>query len=437
MDKVTTNMYVSDLANTDKLIEERRRIHYGDPEPQKLGSCMDDDDDVQKIGHTMEQCDGATVPHDVKIINDNNGEVNIIENNGEDVKKNTEEQPEVDEYESATPAKQKMMKLDMLRKLVELRRKGVTISQNYNMESDYKVMKYEYELHENFRNKHIGVKLMQDFCSFAIGGIEYANKSYDPFGLKLDGWGDAVNSDPDQIYDVFGGLYDKYGGVGGSSPEMRLIQILTFSAFKVHMAHKMTENTPDLKNLVNQNPAIISQLRPRAIGNRMAEQAIGKETQYTEKEAKEYQKVVDEAKDFQKLILQEEEARTQPQMKPPAMKRRMEMTSQGSNHNTSPITVEQLQVTREMTQDQYDQFVAHEQMEHQEYMKQLHDAGKKDVDNVSKYDNVSQQSSVVMNMEMDKIIGEASAEITSQTSKKKQPKQRRKKKQNTVVELDL
>lgn len=427
VDNGHVNMLISDLANTEKLVGERERYHYGDKEPEKLGSCLEEDD--------------ITIPQHNFVPPTHNGPAveqvdEVPKDDAQPVQKD-EPKPEVDEYDSATPAKQKMMKLDILRKLVELAKKGVTLTQNYTMESDYKVMKYEYELHENFRNKHIGVKLMQDFCSFTVHGLEYANKSYDPFGLKLDGWSDAVNSEPEQLLDVFGGLYDKYGGVGGSSPEMRLIQILTFSAFKVHMAHATMASTPDLRQMVQQNPVLVAQLRPQAIGTRMAEQATGQETKYSEKEEQQYQKVLEQARDYQVLMTQEEENRRnqqQPVMRPPTMRRQTPTPPQTRSPH-QPISMEQIQVEREISPEQYDQFVSKNMTEHQEHLKRMHK--QEQFETSSKYETASQHSSVKRNTNMDELLRDAEQEIASQatTGSKKHSKKRKSKKSTLVLDM--
>ena len=46
-----------------------------------------------------------------------------------------------------------LKKLNMLRKLGELTQYGVKLSQNYNMNSDYQAMEYEYELHKELELK--------------------------------------------------------------------------------------------------------------------------------------------------------------------------------------------------------------------------------------------------------------------------------------------
>jgi len=434
-DTVKENMMISDLANTEKLVPERMRWHQGDPEPEKLGSCLDDDDVKSPLQHTYQQENNEThsQPSQPSQQSQPSSQVELPE----------EEDRMMAEFNSASPAKQKTMKLDMLRKLVELHKKGVSLSQNYNMESDYRIMKYEYELHDNFRNKNIGIKFMQDACSFITGSLEYANNSYDPFGLKLDGWQNSVDSDPDNTYDIFGGLYDKYGSVGGSSPELRLIQLLTFSAFKVHMAHKMVANQPDLRTMAQNDPNTINQLRAQTIGNRLVEQTKNKEVKYTEKEDEHYKNIVKQSKDYQQLISQEDEFRNrqqQPVMKP--LTRRISPRQTSTQPSSVPVDIsyQQIQATREISDDQYNRYMMQSVATQRDDLekkynekKEEHEIHDSKQDSLKKPDEVSQHS-IKLSNDLDALLHEAEIEIASQTSNTKKSRKRKNKK---TLNLDM
>merc|ERR1712139_105066 len=96
-----------------------------------------------------------------------------------------------------------LKKLDMLRKLGELAQYGVKLSQNYNINSDYDTMKYEYELHRSIRAKRNGVNWMSSMMMNCVYGLEMLNEKYDPFSVKLKGWSEQMNSEQDSYYDVF------------------------------------------------------------------------------------------------------------------------------------------------------------------------------------------------------------------------------------------
>lgn len=62
-------------------------------------------------------------------------------------------------HSTSIEEKQRYEKLEMLRKLGELAEEGVKISQNYNMNSDYGAMKFEYDLHKKVRESRHRLKL--------------------------------------------------------------------------------------------------------------------------------------------------------------------------------------------------------------------------------------------------------------------------------------
>lgn len=170
-----------------------------------------------------------------------------------------------------------LMKLDMLRKLGELANSGVKLSQVYNMYSDYNVMKYEYELHRSIRAKKNAIGWMSNVLLTGIYGIEMLSEKYNPFDLKIRGWSEQMNADITSYYDVFGELYEKYNKPGKSmSPELKLIGLLGFSAFKFHMANKLSSalNLQSFFDKKDENQEIIEELREKAVKDKLKQQEI-------------------------------------------------------------------------------------------------------------------------------------------------------------------
>lgn len=156
-----------------------------------------------------------------------------------------------------------LKKLDMLRKLGELTQYGVKLSQRYTMESDYNMMKYEYELHKSIRNKQNGIQYMAGGMVYAIKGVEMLNKEYNPFQFNLDGWSDHINNDITSYYDVLGELYEKYFSGPGENfpPEFRLMGMIAFSAASYHMMNNKMENLPSSDEVLSKDPALMEQLK--------------------------------------------------------------------------------------------------------------------------------------------------------------------------------
>lgn len=146
---------------------------------------------------------------------------------------------EIDEYENLTPSKKKLARMDILRKLAELKKKGYLISNNYTINSDYYTMKEEYEYQMTIKGKDSFVKNSFCYGLNIIKLLEFANKKYDPLGIDLEGWNINVESSKEEIIDAIGEIYEKYHkpGSGVMSPELRLLIILVSSAASTIIAN--------------------------------------------------------------------------------------------------------------------------------------------------------------------------------------------------------
>lgn len=163
-------------------------------------------------------------------------------------------------------------KLNMLRQLGELTQHGVKLSQNYSMKSDYKAMKYEYELHKSIRDKHNGTRWLSNLMLNVCWGVELANENFNPFEFKLKGWSEQMNDDIDEYYDVLGELYEKYFKSGRSiPPELKLVMMIGGSAVKFHIAHTALGKIPTLSEALQKNPALAKKLNEQAVSEKVKE----------------------------------------------------------------------------------------------------------------------------------------------------------------------
>jgi len=163
-------------------------------------------------------------------------------------------------------------KLDMLRKLGELTQRGVTLSQNYNMNSDLKSMKYEYNLHASIKAKQNTINWASSMMMNCVYGLEMMNDKYDPFSLKLKGWSEHMNKDINSYYDVFGELYEKYSQPGNPvAPEIKLLMMLSGSAIKFHLTNTMLNSLPNVMDKFKDNPELAEKLRQQALADKMKE----------------------------------------------------------------------------------------------------------------------------------------------------------------------
>lgn len=159
-------------------------------------------------------------------------------------------------------------KFEMVRKLEELEAKGVKLTKRYTMESSLSEMKGEYEVHIATKEQQNSVKFQGKMLMMAITGIEYLNNKFDPFDVKLDGWGEQVNENIDDYDEIFSELHQKYKSKAKMAPELKLLFQLAGSAIMVHMTNTMFKSAmPGMDDIMRQNPELMQQFTQAAVGS--------------------------------------------------------------------------------------------------------------------------------------------------------------------------
>ena len=304
----TTDMLVDLLADDDKLVSDNRRVY-----PAKHDTSDDElDDNVDDILNTPININTNTnnkshaetytkSKPSIKVDNAFSSTGNYKSAATETPKTNNDNDSENAE-EKMTPEQLMLEKLDMLRKLGGLAEAGVTLSQNYTMNSDLKMMKFEYELHKSIRGKKNSINWMSSMCLNAIYGIEMLNDRYDPFSLKLKGWSEQMNADIDNYYDVFGELYEKYSTPGKSmAPELKLLLMISGGALKFHLSNQVINSLPNLNSALDENPQLIEKLRQQTTVNKINENVKKQNLTLNDKMKKEHEESVRKAEDLQML----------------------------------------------------------------------------------------------------------------------------------------
>ena len=101
-----------------------------------------------------------------------------------------------------------------------------------------------------------------------INGIEFLNNRFDPFDIKLDGWGEQINENINDYDDVFGELYEKYKSKASLAPELKLLFQLGGSAMMVHMTNTMFKSAmPGMDDIMRQNPDLMRQFQNAAVSS--------------------------------------------------------------------------------------------------------------------------------------------------------------------------
>lgn len=162
-------------------------------------------------------------------------------------------------------------KFKFLRKLEALEKKGVELSKKYDMESSLQEMQGEYETIMDEKAKSNSIKFQGNMLMACINGIEFLNGKFDPFDIKLDGWGEQVNENITDYDEIFSELHDKYKTKAKMAPELKLLFQLGGSAMMVHMTNSLFKSSmPGMDDILRENPDLMKSFQSAAV-NSMAQ----------------------------------------------------------------------------------------------------------------------------------------------------------------------
>ena len=162
-------------------------------------------------------------------------------------------------------------KFKYLRKLESLEKKGVELTKKYNMDSNLQEMMGEYEMIMEEKSKQNSVKFQGNMMMAIINGIEFLNNRFDPFDVKIDGWGEQINENISDYDEIFGELYEKYKSKATMAPELKLLFQLGGSAMMVHMSNTMFKSAmPGMDDILRQNPDLMRQFQTAAVNSMAA-----------------------------------------------------------------------------------------------------------------------------------------------------------------------
>ena len=154
-----------------------------------------------------------------------------------------------------------VMKKEILYQFERLEKKGVKLPKKFTIHSNLEEMKLEYDRIKRDREVDASIKFQRRMMMACISGVEWMNGKFDPIGAKLDGWSDSVYENIEDYDDTFEELYDKYKGKTSLPPEIRLLMMLSGSAFMHHMSNSMFKTQlPGLDEILKQNPGLAQNL---------------------------------------------------------------------------------------------------------------------------------------------------------------------------------
>ncbi len=171
----------------------------------------------------------------------------------------TFQEPQQTFQEPPKYANEKDEKRDLLLKLQALeKRRGITLSSTYNMNSTLDDIKMEYNSQSSILETEASIAFMRKGLIFCTSGMEYVNRRYDPIGAKLDGWGENVMENIMDYDGIFERLHHKYSGSVKMEPEMELLFALGGSAFMFHLSHALFKTAmPQFGNVLRENPDLM------------------------------------------------------------------------------------------------------------------------------------------------------------------------------------
>ena len=157
-------------------------------------------------------------------------------------------------------------KFKYMRKLDDLEKKGIGLSKRYNMDSNLDEMIGEYETIVAEKEKSNAIKFQGKMMMACITGLEFLNNKFDPFDIKLDGWGEQINENIEDYDDIFAELHEKYKSKAKMSPELKLLFQLGGSAMMVHMSNTLFKSSmPGMDDIMRQNPELMKQFTQAAV----------------------------------------------------------------------------------------------------------------------------------------------------------------------------
>merc|ERR1711871_1942162 len=272
-----TDFHLNYLANPDKV-----RLDLNNEIP-KVSDDNDDNSETNVNNNTNDASSDTSIVIDddddddenisSKSTNKSSPKINILKHDNVSPPRETRDTRETRESRDTrnnTPSPSKKIfsekelrfkKIELLRRLSEIKASGYELSKDYDFNSDIEEMEYEFELLKSMKDKQNGVGLYKSFLLNACTAIEFLNDRYDPFDFKLSGWSEHMNIAVDDYNDVLGEIYEKYRGSGKKmEPEIKLMLMICASGASFHASNTMFKQLPGLEKLIKENPALLSKL---------------------------------------------------------------------------------------------------------------------------------------------------------------------------------
>jgi hypothetical protein len=147
-------------------------------------------------------------------------------------------------------------KSELLYKIDRLKKRGYASHRTVTFDDDIDIIRLEFERMNKSMNVEKSIKFQQSLLISFASGAEFLNSTFDPIGIKLDGWSDSVNEKINDYDDVLEELAEKYGsGSSNLPPELKLIFMIMTSGAMFHLSATMFKSA-GIDEVMKENPEL-------------------------------------------------------------------------------------------------------------------------------------------------------------------------------------
>lgn len=131
---------------------------------------------------------------------------------------------------------------------------------NMTMQNTIEELEDEYERLNEIHKVKNSIKWQKRILLGVTKGAEWANNRWDPIGLKLNGWSNAIAAEMDDYSDIFEEMGEKYKDTFQVSPEIKLIMMVLTSGVMYHLsnqaAEKYAKELPEVSEVLEKDPEL-------------------------------------------------------------------------------------------------------------------------------------------------------------------------------------
>ena len=180
-----------------------------------------------------------------------------------------------DSHSPSSTKENDKLKAELLSKFDRLQKKGVKVSRKFTMKSKLKDMQKEFERLNRNIEVDSAIKFQRKALVAILSGVEFLNKKFDPFAVKLEGWTESVTNDITEYDNVFERLYDKYHGTAEMAPEIEVMMMIAGSGLMFHMSKSLFNNSNfNINDVLKNNPELMKNLMSQMLTTRSKDKSM-------------------------------------------------------------------------------------------------------------------------------------------------------------------